>query len=91
MGVMVWLGLVWGKKEGGRRLLEKERERQRRLTCVVAAFFWHFYVKDGPYKDLQDSLFVSSARVFPGSSDGRFAASLEYRISKVDPGPLCQD
>ncbi|MCJ1330498.1 hypothetical protein MMC10_007183 [Thelotrema lepadinum] len=56
-----------------------------------SALFWHFYVKDGPYKDLEDSLFVSSARVFPASSDGKVVASLEYRISKVDPGPLCKD
>ena len=58
---------------------------------IVTALFWHFYVKDGPYKDLEDSLFVSSARVFPASSDGKVVASLEYRISKVDPGPLCKD
>ena len=44
---------------------------------------------NGTYQDLEDSLFVSSARVFPASEDGKYVASLEYRISKLETGEAC--
>ena len=54
------------------------------------AFFWRFFVKNGTYQVLEDSQFVGSARVYPGDGKGVYA-SLEYRISKVETGPLCKD
>lgn len=65
--------------------------KQRFMMLLVPrpATYWRFDASQEKYRDLQDSRFVSNFRLSPGT--GSSAASVEYRPSKIMPGPLCKD
>lgn len=59
---------------------------------LMKASAWTFDVNTNStdYKDLADSMFVGNFRLMPGNSDNSSYFNVEYRLSKMTPGPHIQ-